>query len=119
MIVPLTSGRSRNFNKVIIAEVGLRRQPFTELGPGSSASLERGGMARSFHVAIAIASMNRSTEAIADPLYSAPGRSDVKRSTCPDQYPSNVDTLFGATGDDCSDDISRLEAFDLLGSFGL
>src|SRR3989440_12042439 len=41
-------------------------------------SLDRGGMARSFHVAIAIASMNRSTEAIADPLYSVLFRSDVK-----------------------------------------
>src|SRR5205823_14449046 len=51
---------------------------FTELGPGSPASLDRGGMARSFHVAIAIASMYRSTEAIADPLDSALFRSDVK-----------------------------------------
>ena len=76
-------------------------------------------MARSFQVAIAIASMNRSTEAMADPLYSALFRSDVKRSACPDQNPSNVDTLFGTTGDDCSDDIPRLEAFDLFCSFGL
>ena len=50
----------------------------TEIGPGSPASLDRGGMARSFHVAIAIASMNRSTEAIADPLHSVLFRADVK-----------------------------------------
>jgi len=91
----------------------------TESGPGSPASLDRGGMARSIHVAIAIASMKRSTEAIADPLYSVLFRSDVKRPTCPDQHPSNVDALFAATGDDCSDHIPRLEAFDLLRSFGL
>ena len=92
---------------------------FTIIGPGGPVSLDRGGMARSFHVAIAIASMNRSTEAIADPLYSALFRSDIKRSTCPDQNPSNVDALVGATGDDCSDDIPRLQALDLLCSFGL
>ena len=71
-------------------------------------------MARSFHIAIAITSMDQSTAAIADPLYSTLFRPDVKRSTCPDQNPPHVDALFGAAGDDCSDDIARLETFDPL-----
>jgi hypothetical protein len=55
---------------------------------------------------------------MADPLYPSLFRLNVKRSTCPYQNPSNVNALFAATGDDCSDDIPRLETFDLLCSFG-
>src|SRR5438309_3339632 len=110
-VSPTAPGR---MTRIWGAAVGSGGSVSTEIGPGSPTSLDRGGMARFFHVAIAIASMNRSTEAIADPLYSALFRSDIKRSTCPDQNPSNVNALFGATGDNCSDDIPRLEAFDLL-----
>jgi hypothetical protein len=50
----------------------------TETGPGSPASLDRGRMARSLQVTIAIASMNQGTEAMANPLYPTVFRSDIK-----------------------------------------
>src|SRR2546421_2395917 len=50
----------------------------TEIGPGNPASLDRGGMARSFLIAIAIAAMNRRAEAMADSLHPALSRSDIK-----------------------------------------
>src|SRR6266568_4168174 len=46
----------------------------TEIGPGNPASLDRGGMARSFLIAIAIAAMNRRAEAMADSLHPALSR---------------------------------------------
>ena len=76
-------------------------------------------MARSMQVTIAIAAMNQGTEAVANPLDPTLFRSDIKGPACPNENPSNVDALFAATGEGSSDDIPRLEAFDLLRSFGL
>lgn len=92
-----------------------------------------GGMARSFSgglggvplcigysflIAVAIATMNRGAEAIADALYSALFGSYIEGSARPHQYSAHVHALFGASCDDSPDDIPCLEALDLFRGFG-
>ena len=72
----------------------------------------------SFLIAVSIAAMNRRTESMADALHPALFRSDVKRTTRPDEHSSHVDALFRACCDYRSNHIPCLVALDLFGSFG-
>src|SRR5689334_13899152 len=90
-----------------------------EIRPFLPASLDRGGMAYSNLVVIAIAALNRDTRAMADALHPALFCADVKGATGPHQHPSHIDALLAPCRDGGPDQIPGLKTLDLLCPFGL